>query len=114
MVSAGTLFFALFLGWLGQARRHRAIIDHSRGTDDRPCKVIFRIVCRRLKIVEVLARVGGLIFAALDEPEETGSQQSSEKWSHPVDPVFAREVFVSNARTEASSWVQGTTGIVDT
>jgi hypothetical protein len=57
--------------------------------------------------VEVLARVGGLVFEVLDEVVETDGEEGAKEGSQPVDPVVAREETVDDAGPEGAGWVEG-------
>jgi hypothetical protein len=53
-----------------------------------------------LPLVEVLARVDGLVFAHPEEGIESTGQQRAQEWSDPVDPVIPGEASVDHVWAE--------------
>lgn len=66
----------------------------------------------RLPLVEVLARVDGLVLEQLEEGKEPARQQAAQQGSHPVDPVVAGEATVDDIRAEGARRIEGAAGVV--
>lgn len=80
--------------------------------NDRSGDVFFWFVRTCFEVIEVLTRVCGLVFAALDKPKESRSNKGTQDGSKPVDPMFRGKVTVGYTRSETSSRVQGATSVV--
>lgn len=83
------------------------------GAHNRSTEVFIRVERGRFEVVKVLARVGTLIFAALDEPEEAGCQKGTKYRPQPIDPVFGWKRGVGNAWAKAASRVERTASVVN-
>jgi hypothetical protein len=62
----------------------------------------------------VLVGVGLFILEEFAEAIVSSSEQTTEEWANPIDPVGMVETSRCHARTKRTCWVQTTSGIVDT
>lgn len=77
-------------------------------------RIVIRVEDLGLLLIEILAWVGGLVLEGLDEAVQSNSKASSEGRTKPVDPVFVGKAAEGNTWTERSSWIQRSTGEVNT
>lgn len=53
-----------------------------------------------LTAIAISAWVGGLVLEELEQTVETHGEESTKKWTHPVDPVVAIEALRGNIGSE--------------
>jgi hypothetical protein len=92
---------------------HCLIPRHSRV---KPAPIRFRshLILDVVSSSGILSWVHFLIVEVLDEAIVPSGKSTSEQRSDPVYPVIPWEVCASDARTERTGRIQGTTSVIDT
>lgn len=70
------------------------------------CVVLVEVKLLCLVLVEVLARIGGLVLEHLDEAIETDCQKRAKSRSQPIDPMCAGEDSRNDAWTKRAGWIE--------
>ena len=60
-----------------------------------------------------MSRVRGLVFAALDEPEEARGYKSSKQRSDPIYPMLSGKAVAGHTRSKTAGRVERATGVVN-